>query len=608
MSLSWNTDTSPDPQARQRAISSLPAYLPGFPKEISHQTKAIHTLLFDQTADDKLKSQDRASRVVYNVFFGNILQHDKPLDIMTNAIPERYRLLHCVEAVSNQTLRIIEYSNFPCVQYAALSYVWRGNSPTSSFGLTAREFSVLGAEDADPIGLDVLVDACAAALACGASYLWLDRLCIMQTSKQDKQWQIREMYRMYTFAIVCIVVPSGLRFLVSFAEETQWIHRAWTLQEVVAPPSVAVLFSWTHGDGQVLSRLLGETFYGRIEVVTRGRSAMAGLGNVLASCAGGRFEFTPDSADTAVSPLIIEAALFGKVQSDSDVGESGTDNHIAFPHITALGFAIDRNLDTEEMRDFCIWQCALVRTSSRPVDMIFSIMGILGVILNPKEFLDDDRLGATVALAREILRQGRSANWLAMHITIPPCPQLSTFPTLPRTSVAGRAMYDLPSGSEQTLALADAVYPNDNGLFPALKGSMDDSGYLSLNARAVMVVTAPEALTLSDDSPYDNPVCPTQLRAMDGSKWTIVSDEVGISKNYECSASPLSGEPRSFALILGWYNYMPAGTDGDNIRAMLVTEHTNSLYHVRSYFVLSHKAIKWASTRIEQHFCVGGPE
>ncbi|KAF7346391.1 Integral membrane protein [Mycena sanguinolenta] len=432
----------------------------------------------------------------------------------------------------------------------------------------------------------------------------------MQTSKQDKQWQIREMYRMYTFAIVCIVVPSGLRFLVSFAEETQWIHRAWTLQEVVAPPSVAVLFSWNHGDGEALARLLGETYYGRIEVVTRGRSAMAGLGNVLTLCAGGCFEFTPDDADTAVSPLLVEAALFGQVQSHADAGALTVDNHIAFPHITALGFAIDRNLDTEEMRDFCIWQCALVRTSSRPVDMIFSIMGILGVILDPKEFADDDRLGATIALAREILRQGRSANWLAMHITIPPCPQLSTFPTLPRTSVAGRAMYDLPSGGEQTLVLADAVYPNDIGLFPPLKGSMDGSGYLSFHARAFMVVTAPEAMTLPGNSPYDNPVCPTQLRAMDGSKWTIMSDDVGISMDYEHSASPLSlsQEPRSFAVILGWYNDMPAETNGDNIRAMLITEHTNGLYHVRSYFVLSHEAIQWASTRTVQHFCVGGPE
>ncbi len=125
-------------------------------------------------------------------------------------------------------LRIEEFTEFPRVIYAALSYVWRGNNLANRN--TSQEFSVRGAEYADPIGLDVLHDACAASLASEASHLWLDRLCIMQTNKQDKWWQIREMYRLYCFSTVCVVVPSVLRFLVSFREETHWIHRGLTRQ------------------------------------------------------------------------------------------------------------------------------------------------------------------------------------------------------------------------------------------------------------------------------------------------------------------------------------------------------------------------------------------
>ncbi len=185
--------------------------------------------------------------------------------ITFTATPERYRLVDCTEVVSNSVLRIEEFTEFPRVIYAALSYVWRGNNLANRN--TSQEFSVRGAEYADPIGLDVLHDACAASLASEASHLWLDRLRMMQTNKQDKWWQIREMYRLYCFATVCVVVPGGLRFLVSFSEETQWIHRGWTLQEVVALPSVAVLFSWSHEHGELCAEGSDGTSYGMLEVV-----------------------------------------------------------------------------------------------------------------------------------------------------------------------------------------------------------------------------------------------------------------------------------------------------------------------------------------------------
>ena len=464
----------------------------------------------------------------------------------------------------------------------------------------------MGAEDADPIGLDVLVDTCAASLACGASYLWLDRLCIMQTSKQDKRWQIREMYRMYTFATVCVVIPGGLRFLVPFSEETQWIHRGWTLQEVVAPPSVAVLFSWTHGAGEVHVNIHGEDKHGRIEIVTPRASAMMGLEQVLGVCSVGYFDFIPDAAEEATATLLIEAALFGKPPSDVSQGKILTD--IRLPNVAALSFAAANWIDTDEMRDACIWQCALVRTSSRPVDMVFSIMGILGVTLDPSDFAVDDRLGATIALAREILRQGRSASWLGISVNLPPCPHLSSFPTFPRTSVAGKAMYDLPSGGQQLVTLTDAIYPNDVGLFPPLKGSMDETGYHSFDAMAARLTATSAASPLSPDSFYDDAVHPTQLRAMDGSTWIISSDMLIADGCGTSSISPSSQEPQSFAVMLGFYNGIPAVTTGNTIRAMLVTEHAKDKYHVRSYFLFSHKALGWASAWKARHFCIGGPE
>ncbi|KAK0459898.1 hypothetical protein IW261DRAFT_1350595 [Armillaria novae-zelandiae] len=552
--------------------------------------------------------QDLTYKEICNVSFDELSQRDTPLDIASTATPERYRLVDCAAVVSNRVLRIEEFTEFPRVIYAALSYVWRGNSLANNPNNPSQEFSVQDTKDADPIGLDVLHDACAASLASGASHLWLDRLCIMQTNKQDKWWQIREMYRLYCFATVCVVVPGGLRFLVSFSEETEWIHRGWTLQEVVAPPSVAVLFSWSHGPGELRAEGADGTSYGTLEVVTPQRLAMTSLQFALDACTIGHFQWIASDNATVktASCLVIEAALFGKQPSDSGVSYHGNTAHILLPHVSALSFAIAKNLDTDEMRDFSIWQCALLRTSSHPLDMVLSIMGILGVSLDLRDFPEDDRIGATIALAWEILRQGRSASWLGISVYLPPCPFLSTCPVFPKTSVAGKALFNFPGGEQEAARYIEAVYPNQVGLCPHPKGSMDEHGYHAFVALAIRVLPAHTETTLSADSLYDHPARPAQLRAVDGSTWTISADLATLHNSGVASAK--TQRPRSFAVLLGFYNGFPAATTGNNIRAMPVTEHAEDMYHVRSYFLLSCEVLHWASTWKEHYFCVGGPE
>ena len=105
------------------------------------------------------------------------------LDISACGTPCRYRLIDCANLVHNGTIVIREYTQFPTVPYTAVSYVWKGN--TLNPGVTVEAFSVKGAEQADPIGVEVLRDASVVSLTRGAAYLWLDRLCIMQTHKTD---------------------------------------------------------------------------------------------------------------------------------------------------------------------------------------------------------------------------------------------------------------------------------------------------------------------------------------------------------------------------------------------------------------------------------------
>ena len=159
------------------------------------------------------------------------------------ATTQRYRLLNCKSFVEHDILQIEEFVDLPPIPYSAISYVWRGNTTQDQLWT----FAVEGARDADPISIEVLRRVCITSLKLGPEYVWLDRMCIMQTSKEDKTWQISRMNLIYRSCSQCIVLPAGLGRLVHLHEQTPWIHRAWTLQEALSPRNTMVLFSWKLG-------------------------------------------------------------------------------------------------------------------------------------------------------------------------------------------------------------------------------------------------------------------------------------------------------------------------------------------------------------------------
>jgi hypothetical protein len=127
--------------------------------------------------------------------------------------------------------------------------------------------------------------------------------------------------------------------------------------------------------------------------------------------------------------------------------------------------------------------------------MVFSIMGLFGVILDPSMFQKEDRIGATVALAKEILRKGGRASWLGMSFRLPPCSMLCTFPVFPETSVSGKAFVSTRTGLREAAEFVDGEYPNELGLgAPLPGGTMDDDGYFMFSARAVYLVRVRDEL------------------------------------------------------------------------------------------------------------------
>ncbi|KAL6800554.1 hypothetical protein J3E68DRAFT_448841 [Trichoderma sp. SZMC 28012] len=168
--------------------------------------------------------------------------------------PCRYRLVDCLQLAHHDKFIVYECSDIYGIPYSAISYVWKSNYPSPS--QLRGTFVVEGALDGDPISIDILVHAARASIMAGAKYMWMDRLCIIQTSRIDKHWQIKNMYHVYNLCVTCIILPDGVGHLADLDKETSWIKRSWTLQETVSPRrEPVVLFAWKHGSGRLIDEV-----------------------------------------------------------------------------------------------------------------------------------------------------------------------------------------------------------------------------------------------------------------------------------------------------------------------------------------------------------------
>ncbi len=173
--------------------------------------------------------------------------------------PKRFRFIDCKAFVDQGLLQLVDCDDLSLCDYSAVSYVWRGNQrPTSSYG-QAVAFTVRVSEyqiPGDLISIEVLRTACLAASR-SASYLWLDQICILQTNREDKTWQIRHMNDHYRACKSCLVLAGGLSQLPRLQEETVWIHRGWTLQEAITPKTMCI-FLWDCGSTATTGLTSGE--------------------------------------------------------------------------------------------------------------------------------------------------------------------------------------------------------------------------------------------------------------------------------------------------------------------------------------------------------------
>lgn len=383
---------------------------------------------------------------------GSVVEFD------SRAKPENYRLLDANAFVNEDNLRIFELTEFPKERYATISYPWR--SVPISTEPPKGTFIVKGTEKGSPLGIGVLETACRAALKFECKFIWIDRLCILQTDDKDKDWQIKVMHSIYKYSDPCLIFLGGPTRLVTLGEETTWIQRAWTLQEAVAPRSAKCLFSWSLGTLPSQGVIPG-----LIEEVEPNHSAVADL------------------------QLILEGSLRGElphVGEDYEKLQAVRVRVFSSPHAIALRCALEE-IEDEDARAAGLWRNSFMRSASRAPDIVFSIMGLFGVTLEPSNYHKEDRYGPMLAFAQELAKMGKRADWMGISLILPALPTMSTMPVLPQTKNQGPPFIDTPGGEKEVAKLIEGAMELAWYMANAPIGTVDEDGYFKFTGKAAAV-------------------------------------------------------------------------------------------------------------------------
>lgn len=495
---------------------------------------------------------------------------NEPIDPGQVATLCRLRFLNVTAFLDSHQLRIMEHPSGPPhseedlfstlpAPYAAISYPWRDLQLLE--GQSCPSFAVKGALHADRISINVIRTACVAARAYGCDMLWLDRLSILQDCNQDKIWQIHHMFQVYKNCSVCLVFPGGLVRLARLDDSTTWIDRAWTLQEAAAPGAekVKIVFQLSHASYESFIRdrcdaeEYNEEYRQNLTRKDRYRDTRETMpqgpfvDKVLevdrsASCDCRRLSFHLKAMDATVQLMAPEIASY--------------DEKLPIRMIRVAGMRM--LLDALKMRGLHFWTSAFTRSSSRPIDMVFSLMDLLKVHLDVSQFGENDRTKATIAVVQTIMKASpnATATWLFIAPRVAPSRELSTLPQMPETSVSGKAyIHTARKGRVLAYEGIEARGARKWHTEGAPRGEMTNSGYFVFWSRAALVIE--EDITVQQRKDYDN-----------REAWAIV-----VGRFKELNRDPDTWKMRS------WPRDSPKPRGVFELTLMFVEKHGYELYH-----------------------------
>lgn len=228
-----------------------------------------------------------------------------------------------------------------------------------------------------------------------------------------------------------------------------------------------------------------------------------------------------------------------------------------------------------------VWRSAMLRVASRPVDMVFSIMGLFGMTLDPGLYGVNDRVQATIRLMQGVMRMGGRAEWLGISPGMPLNNDIGTMPVFPKFNPLGSLIIETPTGEMQVATMIG----NGWELCDAPRGTVSDDGYLRFSARA-----APARIVQHDEQ---TPAESIKFKSLIGQEWQLLK----------------RGGPNSYyAVFIGtkeqYSHASPRYVDLRNHLVMLVKEDGLGRFHNLGYAYAT-KDTMVAELWSEQEFNVG---
>ncbi|KAI0330490.1 HET-domain-containing protein [Cubamyces sp. BRFM 1775] len=182
--------------------------------------------------------------------------HEDCRAITVDPSPLPRRLLDCSDPQGR--VRIIETDCEARGRYIALSYVWGGPQPQRT---TTANIASYMHDGIDPTVLpQTIQDAISVARALGYPLLWLDGLCIIQDSEEDKRRELASMRNVYRNAYVTIEAARAARATNGFLQDCEAF-------DDIAECTLPFICPSSHGRSQVAGESGSEAVIGKVYLV-----------------------------------------------------------------------------------------------------------------------------------------------------------------------------------------------------------------------------------------------------------------------------------------------------------------------------------------------------
>jgi hypothetical protein len=131
-------------------------------------------------------------------------------------------------------------------EYVALSYVWGGVSQIELNDKTVPHLIRRGSLDDDRTRPSrTIYDAMEVCTLLGKRYLWVDALCIKQTSSRDRLMQILRMRRIYAGAYLTIIAATGVNADCALTTDEYSAKYPCVTSEIIYQDSIWRTRGWT---------------------------------------------------------------------------------------------------------------------------------------------------------------------------------------------------------------------------------------------------------------------------------------------------------------------------------------------------------------------------